>query len=152
MACFSYKVINIFLYMYLYFFQCFLFLLVSRLITGMLKSFIKECDFLAFRWDFRNCLIVVCVSIFVLCSEPYASKLFINWYIDFTCNFKKCFLLVPITQYLVYFGRIGVERIKCYDSSVIGSHVVKSVYITSYFTDTTGVLGNSLFSCARTLL
>lgn len=67
-----------------------------------------------------------------------------------------CFLLVPITQYLVCFGRIGVERIKCYDSSVvalvIGSHVVKSVYITSYFTDTTGVLGYSLFSYARTLL
>lgn len=67
-----------------------------------------------------------------------------------------CFLLVPITQYLVCFGRIGVERIKCYDSSVlalvIGSHVVKSVYITSYFTDTFGVLGYSLFSYARTLL
>lgn len=51
---------------------------------------------------------------------------------------------------------MGVERIKCYDSSVvalvIGSHVVKSVYITSYFTDTTGVLGYSLFSYARTLL
>ena len=27
-------------------------------------------------------------------------------------NFKICFLLVPITQYLVCFGRIGVERIK----------------------------------------
>lgn len=52
---------------------------------------------------------------------------------------------------MVYFGRIGVERIKCYDSFVIGIYVVKSVYVIFYFIDIIGVLGYSLFFYVRIL-